>query len=83
VIRSWVGEGDSYKYHALVGTDVAWNHYTQVIWAATRRIGCGRAARTGDLVMYVCNYAPAGNVIGQFPYKAGKGKNDSCSVGDR
>jgi hypothetical protein len=38
-------------------------HYTQMIWAATNRIGCALAstARTDFLV---CRYSPAGNVDG-------------------
>lgn len=43
-------------------TDVA--HYTQIVWAATTRVGCALAtnARTDYLV---CHYSPAGNVDGR------------------
>jgi hypothetical protein len=78
VVGSWVGERRSYRYHRVAPTDTESNHYTQMVWAATRRIGCGKAPRTGNRVLYVCNYAPAGNVIGQFPYVAGRGANRAC-----
>lgn len=39
-------------------------HYTQVIWPATRAVGCAVASAGGRDVM-VCRYWPAGNVTGQ------------------
>lgn len=49
-------------------------HWTQVIWANSEYIGCGikrNCSRFGGSfaeTMVVCNYATAGNVIGQAPY---------------
>jgi pathogenesis-related protein 1 len=46
-------------------------HYTQVVWRATRSLGCAYAScrREGFLDEYwVCNYDPAGNVRGREPY---------------
>lgn len=34
----------------------------QVVWKSTTTVGCGFAAACK---MVVCNYSPAGNVIGQ------------------
>ena len=38
-------------------------HYTQIIWPATRKIGCAVAKGRGHDVL-VCRYWPAGNVMG-------------------
>src|SRR5262245_18783532 len=83
VVGSWVAERGSYTYQPLSRNDRKSGHYTQIVWAATRRIGCGKARRWGDRFFYVCNYAPAGNVIGRFPYGAGTGTNLSCLSGKR
>lgn len=40
-------------------------HFTQVVWKATTQLGCGRAVCKGA-ELWVCNYAPAGNVSGSF-----------------
>ncbi len=39
-------------------------HYTQLIWPATRELGCALVKGRSDDVL-VCRYFPAGNVIGQ------------------
>lgn len=50
-----------------IGRGVAWpavGHYTQIVWAATDRVGCGMH-RGGGWDYLVCRYAPAGNVVGR------------------
>jgi len=42
-------------------------HYTQLVWRNTTGVGCGRAS-CGTSEIWVCNYLPAGNWIGQKPY---------------
>ena len=39
-------------------------HYTQVIWPATKEVGCA-TARGSRFDVLVCRYYPAGNVIGR------------------
>ncbi|KPP86389.1 CAP domain-containing protein [Erythrobacter sp. HL-111] len=39
-------------------------HYTQVVWADTREVGCA-AARGPQFDVLVCRYWPAGNVMGE------------------
>lgn len=43
-------------------------HYTQLVWPATREVGCA-TARGARFDFLVCRYWPAGNVMGQriFP----------------
>ncbi len=42
-------------------------HYTQLVWHNTTDVGCGRAS-CGNAEVWVCNYLPAGNYIGEKPY---------------
>ncbi|PNF24360.1 hypothetical protein B7P43_G11879 [Cryptotermes secundus] len=49
-------------------------HYTQVVWAQTRFVGCGRRSfRKGQFYVehYVCNYGPTGNYRGEPLYLTG------------
>ena len=43
-------------------------HYTQMVWAKTKEIGCAKAVCDDNSQIWVCNYAPAGNFVGQRPY---------------
>jgi hypothetical protein len=42
-------------------------HYTQMVWRATRQVGCAKATR-GDEDVLVCRYAEAGNYVGERPF---------------
>jgi hypothetical protein len=74
-VKSWADEKLDYDYDQnSCASGKQCGHYTQIVWSNTQRLGCGRAARTtGGLnhVIWVCNYAPPGNVTGQRPYGAG------------
>lgn len=45
-------------------------HYTQIIWANTTSVGCGYASceSSFNVEIWVCNYDPPGNFVGQAPY---------------
>lgn len=46
-------------------------HYTQIVWRKSLELGCGVATcKNGQATedIWICNYAPAGNIIGQAPY---------------
>jgi uncharacterized protein YkwD len=66
VAATWAAEAKGYDHrkNSCKGTC---GHYTQMVWSATRTLGCG-AARCGDGEVWVCNYDPPGNVVGQSPY---------------
>jgi len=42
-------------------------HYTQVVWRATREVGCAEAASASEDIL-VCRYAEAGNYRGEQPF---------------
>ncbi|GLV36507.1 uncharacterized protein CBL_07996 [Carabus blaptoides fortunei] len=77
-INAWFDEYKTYKY----GTS-AYNHYTQLVWANTKYVGCGYtyfkdSRKSWYKKYYVCNYGPTGNYIGQTPYNIGKGCDNLC-----
>lgn len=39
-------------------------HYTQIVWAQTREVGCAKASNARNDVL-VCRYYPGGNVMGE------------------
>ncbi len=57
-------EIEAYDY-ARPGYSAATGHFTQVVWAATRQLGCGLSP-CGGQPMLVCRYLPAGNRQGAF-----------------
>lgn len=42
-------------------------HYTQIIWKNTTKVGCA-VVQCGEKEIWVCEYSPAGNWVGQKPY---------------
>jgi len=40
-------------------------HFSQMIWRGSERLGCAVALCRG-MEFWVCRYAPAGNVVGEF-----------------
>jgi uncharacterized protein YkwD len=64
IVELWYREVDKYNFkRATFGMDTG--HFTQLVWAGTSRVGCGRSACKGmDIV--VCNYDPPGNVATMF-----------------
>lgn len=42
-------------------------HFTQLVWASSKRIGCGIGVADSDKKFFgVANYDPAGNYLGDF-----------------
>ncbi len=66
----WNSEKDDYIYCRLTsGNFRNTGHYTQVIWQNTRKVGCGCVKSQSGAYNFVCNYDPAGNYTGEYPYK--------------
>ncbi|XP_044762206.1 venom allergen 5-like [Coccinella septempunctata] len=71
-IQSWFNEHKIYRFGSPFSA--ATGHYTQLVWANTDHVGCGYAYyNKGGYFryqkLYVCNYGPGGNYIGQNPYR--------------
>ena len=63
-MQDWYSEVTSYDFATGQSTDgQAVGHFTQVIWASTTELGCG-IARCGGQDIFVCNYSPPGNYVG-------------------
>lgn len=68
VVEMWGNEVRDYDYASnSCAPGKVCGHYTQIVWANTTEVGCG-VARSGDREVWVCNYNPPGNFIGQKPY---------------
>lgn len=69
VTALWAGEVSDYDYASnRCRPGAQCGHYTQMVWRDTQEVGCA-AAVCGDLgQIWVCNYSPAGNWLGQRPY---------------
>lgn len=66
-VAAWTAEKANYDHENNTCTQGICGHYTQVVWAASRRIGCG-VASCGSQRVWVCEYDPRGNYHNQRPY---------------
>jgi pathogenesis-related protein 1 len=66
VVGVWASEARDYSYRPNTCRGVC-GHYTQLIWNDTREVGCA-AARDTTREVWVCNYDPPGNWVGERPY---------------
>ncbi|XP_030623872.1 peptidase inhibitor R3HDML [Chanos chanos] len=80
LVRSWHDERHSFSYPNRCTGSVC-SHYTQMVWASSKRIGCA-VNRCSNMYVFgsmwkqatllVCNYSIKGNWVGEAPYKTGK-----------
>ncbi|KAL0832787.1 hypothetical protein ABMA28_000952 [Loxostege sticticalis] len=86
-MNAWFSEFMNYNFEPY-SLDIAKavGHYTQMVWAESTKIGCGISQkRENDYVttLFVCDYGPTGNFIGQTPYRPSSSRgylqwDDSC-----
>ncbi|NP_001037636.1 SCP-related protein precursor [Bombyx mori] len=91
-LESWFNEHENYKFAPLKSSDFQKTgkkqiaHYTQMVWSDSDRVGCAiGTSRTAQMKSFfvVCNYGPAGNYLGNIPYKSGEPSNRLvCGAGD-
>lgn len=68
VADSWASELEDFNERTLECTPgKVCGHYTQLVWSSTQQVGCAMA-RCGNQEIWVCNYNPPGNWVGQKPY---------------
>jgi uncharacterized protein YkwD len=78
VVEDWVSEVADYSYATnKCAPGKVCGHYTQVVWRNTTQVGCATAickknspfgAQFPTWQLWVCNYTPPGNFVGQKPY---------------
>ncbi len=69
VAQSWGEEKAYYNYDAnTCAKGKQCGHYTQMVWNTTLEVGCGMAFCPDKGQIWVCNYNPPGNIIGNKPY---------------
>ena len=78
VVEAWASERSCYSFGAFMDTDACSSecdrsggcgHYTQIAWRDSTEVGCGYATcEDGAGEVWVCNYDPPGNFVGDLPY---------------
>lgn len=66
VVGEWVAERKDFDIKTNRCRGVC-GHYTQVVWRKSTRVGCAMAT-CGEAEVWVCNYDPPGNYVGERPY---------------
>jgi len=67
-VLAWESEKADYHYGTFTGNShKPIGHYTQVVWKASSKLGCGQTLCKGNLIV-ACNYDPPGNYLGEKPY---------------
>ncbi len=68
VVDSWASELADFNAKRLECNEgKVCGHYTQIVWSSTQEVGCAMA-RCENQEIWVCNYNPPGNWVGQKPY---------------
>ena len=68
VVDAWGNEKADYNYNKnKCKPGKMCGHYTQIVWKSTQRVGCAKIECDGYDI-WVCNYDPPGNWVGQNPY---------------
>lgn len=71
-VNLWASERNNYDLATNTCSGGTCGHYTQLVWADTLAVGCGRSSCPAFTFpnTLVCNFGPGGNVGGLPPYVA-------------
>ncbi len=68
VVKMWADESRDFDPGSnSCAPGAVCGHYTQVVWKKTTAVGCGMASCGRDEI-WVCNYSPPGNYVGESPF---------------
>ena len=70
VVTAWASEEAFYDYDSnSCAPGEQCGHYTQLVWDTTERVGCAKVTcPAGGGEIWMCDYDPAGNWVGEKPY---------------
>lgn len=69
VVKDWADEKPFYNYsNNTCQPGEQCGHYTQIVWKETTEVGCAYQQCSDLSQLWVCNYNPPGNYIGERPY---------------
>ncbi|WP_139325022.1 CAP domain-containing protein [[Limnothrix rosea] IAM M-220] len=69
VVNLWGNEVADYDYQTnRCAPGKMCGHYTQLVWEETTEVGCGMVRKDNGWEIWVCNYDPPGNYVGERPY---------------
>ena len=69
VVKDWADEKPFYNYQKnTCKAGEQCGHYTQIVWRETTEVGCAYQQCSDKSQLWVCNYNPPGNYIGERPY---------------
>lgn len=70
VVAAWASEKADYTHPTnTCAAGKVCGHYTQLVWKNTTAVGCGMAlCDSPKNQVWVCQYSPPGNYVGQAPY---------------
>lgn len=71
VADGWYREKSIYDF-SRPGFSFEAGHFTQLVWAGSKRLGCA-SRRCGGGEIWVCNYDPPGNMQGDFERNVARG----------
>ena len=69
VAQDWADERSDYDYaRNTCRAGAQCGHYTQMVWRSTTEVGCAMTVCPDQGQLWVCNYNPPGNWVGEKPY---------------